>query len=311
MEGQTDARFSARVKRRVLDLLAPLALRVWSGLLAPCSYGTTRFIGNVIGDLFYLLGTRAARTTETNLQICFPELNRRERLRLTRESLRHTGRLLAESGLTGHWSETELEGVITAVEGTAPLQEAWDAKRGILVLAPHFGNWELFALHFGRYGFMALYDPLKPPALDALIRTRRERTGASLRPIDARGVRSIFQALKQGRPVSILPDQVPPRPSGIHVPFFGRPALTMTFAHRLTKSTQPLVVLGSCRREKNGFRIVFSELSPEIYADDETVAVAAMNAAIEELVRQDPAQYHWEYKRFKSPPAGVADPYRA
>jgi KDO2-lipid IV(A) lauroyltransferase len=39
-------------------------------------------------------------------------------------------------------------------------------------------------------------------------------------------------------------------------------------------------------------------------------SVTAMNDAIEQLVKKNPAQYQWEYKRFKKPPEGGTDPYR-
>jgi KDO2-lipid IV(A) lauroyltransferase len=38
-------------------------------------------------------------------------------------------------------------------------------------------------------------------------------------------------------------------------------------------------------------------------------AVAAMNAAIEQAVRQLPEQYLWSYKRFKTRPPGMPKVY--
>lgn len=273
-------------------------------------YGATRVVGNLIGSVTYLFRTRSAKNTETNLRYCFPAMRESQRKALTQESLKHTGRLFAEAGIIFHWSEEKLNELITGVDGFAPLQQALNEHRGILVLVPHFGNWELFALHFGRYQFLALYDPPKIASIDEMIRSSRQRTGATLLPIDAQGVRGVLQALKRGRPVSILPDQVPTQSAGVYAPFFDRPALTMTFAHRLIRSNDPLVVLGSCTRVDEGFRIAFHEVDEKINSDDVEESVAAMNASIEKLVREKPAQYQWEYKRFKRPPAGITDPYK-
>ena len=278
--------------------------------MALLPYSATRTVGNAIGSLTFLLGTRSAKNTEANLKYCFPAMRDAQRKTLTQESLKHTGRLLAESGITFRWPEERIRSLITRVDGFAPVQQALDEHRGILVLAPHFGNWELFALYFGRYGFMALYDPPKITSIDTLIRESRERTGATLLPIDAQGVRGVLGALKRGRPVSILPDQVPARSAGVYAPFFNRPALTMTFAHRLIRSTDPLVVLGTCTRGDDGFQIAFHEVDGAIHSEDVEVSVTAMNAAIEKLVEKNPAQYQWEYKRFKKPPQGGTDPYR-
>lgn len=279
--------------------------------MALLPYGATRKFGEVIGIVSALLKTRAARTTEANIRYCFPALRDSQRDRLVKQSLKHTGRLLAEAGIIFFWSEEKINNLITAVEGFDPLQKALDEHRGILVLVPHYGNWELFALHFGRYHFMALYDPPKIATIDKMVRESRQRTGATLLPIDGQGVRGVLQALKRSQPVSILPDQVPTRSAGIYAPFFDRPALTMTFAHRLMRNTDPLVVMGSCTRHTSGFKITFTELPEAIYSEDVDTSVEAMNQAIEKLVREDPAQYQWEYKRFKHPPEGGTDPYKS
>ena len=110
------------------------------------AYGATRFVGNAIGSLTYLLRTRSAKNTEINLRYCFPAMREARRKTLAQQSLKHTGRLLAEAGITFNWPEEKLKALITGVDGFAPLQQALDEHRGILVLAPHFGNWELTGL---------------------------------------------------------------------------------------------------------------------------------------------------------------------
>ena len=266
-------------------------------------------VGGALGRLNGLLGTRAAKVTRTNIKHCFPAMREVEVERLTRASLANTGRILAETGITFNWPIERIDALIKEAEGLSYLESSIAVKKGVLMLVPHFGNWELLALSFGRYKFTALYDPPRIASLESLIRQTRERTGTTLAPIDGQGLRTVYQALMKGRPVALLPDQVPSPSAGTYAPFFGRPALTMTFAHRLIQSTRPLVVIGSCRRIKGGFKIVVSPVADDVYAEDQLVSVTAMNRAIESLVREDPAQYQWEYKRFKRPPPGAAKLY--
>jgi KDO2-lipid IV(A) lauroyltransferase len=289
--------------------LIRLLLIVWTGLIGRLSYPATRRLGRWLGLAAYYLRTPPARITRINIRNCFPALTEEEQTDLVRSSLIETGRLLAEAGIVFHWNEDRLNSLITGIDGFDPLQQALDQGRGILVLAPHFGNWELFALHFGHYGFLALYDPPKNRSLEQLVVNSRQRTGAVLLPIGRRGIRRVLATLQAGDPVSILPDQVPGRNAGIYAPFFDRPALTMRFAHRLICGTNPLVVLGACTRSESGFRVSFSEVPDAIYAADPEQSAVAMNQAIERLVRTAPAQYQWEYKRFKRPPPGEPDPY--
>ena len=46
-------------------------------------------------------------------------------------------------------------------------------------------------------------------------------------------------------------------------------------------------------------------------SDDATVDTARVNAAIEAMVREAPAQYLWIHRRFKRRPEGMTPPYRA
>ncbi len=48
--------------------------------------------------------------------------------------------------------------------------------------------------------------------------------------------------------MGLLPDQVPPDGQGQWVPFFGKPAYTMTLAARLALQTGATVVLARCER---------------------------------------------------------------
>jgi len=53
------------------------------------------------------------------------------------------------------------------------------------------------------------------------------------------------------------------------------------------------------KRVDSGFEIKYYSPAKEIYSSDTLVALSAMNALIEECVREAPEQYQWEYNRFK------------
>jgi Kdo2-lipid IVA lauroyltransferase/acyltransferase len=128
-------------------------------------------------------------------------------------------------------------------------------------------------------------------------------------PIGMGGMRQFRRLFQDGQPVALLPDQVPERRAGVYAPFFGVPALTMTLAHRLIAGSDARVVLGSAVRCPGGFRIRFNAMPADIADPDPVVSATAMNRAIEALVMTAPAQYQWEYRRFKWPAsAAIARP---
>lgn len=262
-------------------------------------------IAFIAARLISALSLRPAIVTRLNLSWCFPEQTERSLQALTIASLAETVQLALESGMTFHWNMQKLDRQIAAVKGDGLLESALQTGRGVLLLVPHFGNWEFLALYLGRYKLVALYDPPRHDVVDDLLKQARERTGASLLPIDHQGLRVASRTLQRGGLLGILPDQVPDRRAGIHAPFFARPALTMTLVHRLIMKHEPIVLMGSATRTKAGFVIEIQNLPEGVSDRDPLIALTAMNHGIEGLVASNPAQYQWEYKRFKAPPDGT------
>jgi Kdo2-lipid IVA lauroyltransferase/acyltransferase len=282
----------------VAPLIGVLLLAATRGLaLLPLT--GQRWVGRMLGALSWYARLDSVRITRRNIDHCFPELETAARRRLARDSLRHTGQLLAETGVLFHWPVNRWQPLIVEDVGSELIDRALADGIPVLLLVPHYGNWEFLSLYLGRYRVTALYDPPRIAALEPMIRRARMRAGARLLPIDAGGLRRFYQSLRDGGVAALLPDQVPDHDSGVVVPFFGQPALTMTFAHRLAQRTGARLLLGSATRVPGGFRVRFSELDAQLRDPDPEVSARAMNQAIESLVREDPAQYQWEYKRFK------------
>ncbi len=256
-----------------------------------------------------------ARTTRTNLDLCFPGLSGNERDKLVRQSLRNTFMTITETGAIWLWPAVRALGLVRQVEGLHLLQEAHAEGRGVVVLAPHLGNWEIFGLYLNACGCgqsSQLYQPPDDKRLDRLIFTARSRAGARMVATDNKGVGELLQSLRRGELVGILPDQVPPDSGGEFAPFCGVPALTMTLACRLQQKTGARIVMACARRQEgkeDGFKVVFQAPNPEIYAEHMPTALKALNQSIESLMAGAREQYQWEYKRFKRQPPGVSRPY--
>ena len=299
-----------------MDSALGLVLRgvVWLVSLLPLKL--VRQGSRWLSALHLILDTRAAQNTRANLAMCFPELAPTALRALARDSLGETACIVGESGMVFHWPR-ERWLVLAEEPQVEPLQQALAADTGVLVMVPHYGNWEYLALFLGQYGAMALYERPRIASLEAPLRRARQRGGMTLLPIDREGLRSAYRQLAEGGCLALLPDQVPRRTAGVYAPFFGVPALTMTLAHRLIQRTRPIVLLGVARRTAAGFAVRFvtvgqpgdRERHEGIYAPAAQTSAAALNGAIEAAVKEDPAQYQWEYRRFRRQPKGSPDPY--
>jgi KDO2-lipid IV(A) lauroyltransferase len=200
--------------------------------------------------------------------------------------------------------------------------QALDEGRGLLLLTPHLGCFEVtaqaYAEHFGQHKpITALYRPAKQSWLAELMREARNRPGMLTSPATLGGVRQMLRALKKGETVGLLPDQVPPEGMGVWAPFFGRPAYTMTMAAKLVVQTGCAVVL--LRGERLGWLarmrqrcdyIVHASRVPRdieqvLASGDADRSAIAVNRLMEEMIMQAPEQYLWGYNRYKAPRAEI------
>jgi len=261
--------------------------------------------------LLWISNSRSRKTTQTNLALCFPQLSPAERDRLARARLIDLVKLGMELGPTWLWPVERLLSQITHVEGKHLMDAARAQGRGIVILAPHIGNWELLGLWLdNHYRTTYLYQPLKSPLLDTLIKNARSRHGAQVVPTDKRGVATLLKELKSGAVVGILPDQEPELSGGVFAPFFGVSALTATLAPNLARKTNAVVLAAYVKRTSNGYTLVLEAVDENIMSADEVVAATALNKAVENCVRAAPLQYQWEYKRFKARDDGGGKRYR-
>ena len=193
-------------------------------------------------------------------------------------------------------------------DNDAAVDRAYAAGQGIVFLTPHMGCFEISAQsaaerYSGRYGPMTvLYRPARQAWLANVMASARNRPGLETAPTNLAGVRQMIRALRNGRAVGLLPDQVPPDGMGQWAPVFGRKAYTMTLAARLVQQTGATVLVAWAERLSwgRGFCIHVREL-PEPLSSDLDRAVAQINQAMEQLIRECPQQYLWGYARYKQP----------
>ena len=202
--------------------------------------------------------------------------------------------------------QPEVLGRVARVSGWEHVEAAWRAERGILFLTPHLGCFEITAQYYASHRpITVLYRRPKQAWLAPLIEQGR---GANVRlaPADLGGVRRLLKALKGGEAVGILPDQVPGNGEGAWVPFFERPAYTMTLAARLAADATVLLAYAERLPYGAGYHLRVFPLSLPLEGELQTRA-AQLNAELETLIRQCPTQYLWGYNRYKVP-AGASPP---
>ena len=291
----------ARRSSEVGVRLGILAARGAAWVLSRFGLSALRWLGEVAGWLISLGNSRPARVTRVNVDLVYADKDAAWRRRLVRQSLAETGMTLFEAAAMWTWPLHRLAGLAKQVDGQDLLVRR-AAGRGAIVLIPHFGNWEYLGYHLNTYETLtALYQRPRTEAVDRALISARGRLGSRCAPNSVAGLRQLVKTLRSGGMVAILPDQVPGADSSVAASFFGRPALTMSLVSKLLQRVDSEVVIGTARRVPGGFTMHLEPVDEAVRSADPAVSIRAINSAIETIVARDPAQYQWEYKRFRLP----------
>ncbi len=266
-------------------------------------------LGTLIGWVIARTPNRQRRNALINIALYRPELGTRAKIRLRNRSLVAFGRTYCEMGRLWLRPPDEVLSLIREVRGSKLLRR--DHGRGLIVMSPHLGAWELAGLYLAAQGPTTIfYKPQQQ--LDALIAAARRRSGARLAPITARGIRALVRGLAAGEYAGILPDQEPRADKGAaFAPLFGMPAWTMVLVNRLARKSGARVIFMFAERLawSRGYRIHCLPAPAGIDSGDDAVAAAALNAGIERCIEICPEQYLWPYRRFRRRPAGMPKVY--
>lgn len=287
-------------------------IKVIFRLLSFLSLKNAQRLGRFLGGMAWKLNGRSVDTTKKNLRACYPDLTDEQIEEFGRQSLRETGATALEVPLMWEWPVEKCLDLVKEVEGEELLEGYQAGKKGLLLLAPHLGNWELAGLFFAeRYKMAALYSPPNQAGLEAYIKKVRSRSGSELVATNRRGIARLFAILKEGGVVGILPDQAPPKESGAVAPFFGIPTMTMTLATKLIHKTGALPLISYAQRlpDGRGFKIIIRKVDSGIESQDLTESLTALNKSVEKCIEEAPEQYQWEYKRFRRDVPGATKLY--
>lgn len=196
-----------RIKQRFPQ--ASAIARLWR-LLADWPLSRLWRCAKWLGPQVYRLSRRERHVTNANLTVAYPTLTADERKTLAHHSLRHSAATMLELGHAWMAEPDRVESGILAVHGRDKLDNARAEGRGVIVLAPHFGNWEVLNFWLSsHFPFTAMYEPPKMAALDPIIRHGRERMGAALVPTNPRALPRFSRRSNVAKPSASCPTRIP------------------------------------------------------------------------------------------------------
>jgi len=250
-----------------------------------------------------------ARVADSNLAICFPELDQEARSQLAQDNFVACSRGFLES-THAWWQDTLPYCKAAEVQGLENLIEARSKGKGVLLIGGHYSIFDfalpLVACHLENPGYV--YRPNKNPVIDRMIENGRRRH-FGIRAFAKRELRPMVSFLKKGGEIWFACDQDFGGKTELFVPFFGVETGCITSPSYIAKvSGASVVCVSHLRMPDGGYRVVFSPVQADFGADKQK-DTEAWNGYIEDAIREQPDQYLWLHKRFKTRPEGAGKVY--
>lgn len=263
-----------------------------------------RFFARLVATLVNTFPlSKLSKIIRLNIQIAFPEMEQQQRQQLTKQAIQNE--LTSYFEFLSIWGSTNEKNIksIHRIQGEHYFHEAVAEKKGLVLVIPHFGTWEVMNSWLSKYTQMTiLYKPVKNPDADQFVRDARSREQARLVPTDESGVRQIFKALKQGGTTAILPDHTPDH-GGDMINYFGIPLASSSLSAKLIQKTKAKALLIYTKRnDQDGFDMYIEPINPQIYEGTAEDGTLIIHQTLEQLIRRYPEHYHWSYKRFRANP---------
>lgn len=304
---------SARKKRKkrhnpVLDWLLYVAVRILVVFLYLFDVETNLRFACFLGRLMWKHYHRGRRRALDNLRASFPEKSEHWIWQTGRRSFEQIVMLTMDVLFTPRLVRKNNWRDYSRYKNCEHAKWLMQERKGVLMVTGHYGNFEIIGYLMGLFGFdiYSIARPLDNKYLNRYLYGVRQRRGQKL--VDKKGAAELMPEITaKGSTLGFIADQDAGR-KGVFVDFFGRKASTYKSIGLLAITYNLPIVVGYSRRIENRFffeigatRIIFPHEWAEM-EDPLTWVTAEYTKAIETFVREDPTQYWWLHRRWKTQP---------
>ena len=277
-------------------------------LLAVLPLAWVRGLGRVLGWLLFALAVSRRRVVQVNLRLCFPDHSPQELRAVALQTFVHFAQAWLDRGWLWHGSVAKLRQRLRVSGASHELQ----GGQPTVIFAPHFvgldAGWTALTQQLPRC-YTTIYSNQADPTLDQWILQGRKRFGTPRLFGRDDGLKPVVQALRDGRPLYLLPDMNITRQESVFVPFYGVSTATLTSLSRFARLGRAKVVPVVTELTASGYDVHVKPAWVDFPTDDLEADAATMNRNLQAYIDEMPNQYYWVHKRFKVRPAGEPSVY--
>ena len=301
----------------LLDRLVYVGLRMLSAALHCWPVDSVLRGAAMVGDLLYQFDRKHRERALHNLRRSFPDMSEADRVSLARRSMQAIPMLGVDVLFTTRLVRIDTWAKYIQLDNFREAVQLLLAKdRGLILLTAHYGNFEILGYALALLGFptSSVARPLDNPFVSNWLFGVREKLGQKV-ILKKGATEDVVEVLENKGAVGFVADQNAGS-KGIFAEFFGRKASTYKSIGLVAMQYEVPIIVGYARRidERFQFQVgVQDVIHPEDWKsqpDPLRYITQRYSSAIEAFVRDDPGQYWWVHRRWKTRPKGEEpEPY--
>lgn len=286
------------------ELIIYWVVRAFGGFVQILPIGVSLGLGKAIGWLAYYLNAKHRNIVLSNLKIAFAKTKTPEEIRrIAKKTFIHYGQNVIEL-FRFPLMDTVKFTKFVQLDGREHIDAAMKSGKGVILLAMHFGSWEMANLIGATLGYpykVLVKAQTKHSRLGALLNSFR-RSGGSGVIHRGMGTRELIKSLQNNEMAALVVDQG--GRDGVGVPFFGKQASMSSGAIRLgLKLGTPICFVNIVRLQGPYHRLTIDKpltlINTGQVEKDIVANLQQVVAKMEKCILQSPAQYMWSYKIWK------------
>ena len=271
--------------------------------LLPVSAGSA--IAAFLAKSAFFLLSEYRNTTISNLAYAFGnEKTPKELRRIALKVFENLGRNSAELINFPKINRNNIDRIVS-IEGVGAVDASFAAGNGTIILASHFGNWELVGMIFRIKGYpgVTIGKRIYFHKYDNWLNYLRRTQDVNVIYRDE-SPRKMLKVLKDNRILGIVADQDVDSVDGVFVNFFGHPAYTPVGPVVLAKAAGASLIPVFMIREGAHHRFIIEK--PVELADtgnkeaDIVTNTQRWSDVVESYIRRYPEQWVWMHRRWKT-----------
>jgi KDO2-lipid IV(A) lauroyltransferase len=252
----------------------------------------------ILGNLLYIIPLKRNKISGKNIDLCFPSMSKRERKNLHKANVIASAQIIFDSGIAWFWSDEKIKKNISyEIKGIESLVNEQKDNNGVLLFFKHSLHLELDARLLGMnsevYGVERVHNS---DLFDAV--QKKGRLKSVKDTCDKNNPIKFIRWLKKGKTVLYATDQDYGLNQSDVINFFAQPAATISAPSKIINTTGCKTYFMNTYIDSGKYILDIEELNLN-HLNGSNFS-QRLNDFIEKKIRNNPDEYLWQHRRFKS-----------